>query len=363
MQAYGTVDLELLKALSEVAGIGGCERQVSRLVKDRLGDCVDSIEYDNMGSIICLKKGQEEGPKVMISAHMDEVGFMVRSITAEGYLNLLPVGGWWGHVMPAQEMEVTTTTGQTYIGVVGSRAPHGMPEEEKNKVILPMVLYLDMGVASQKEIADLGIDVGDMITPHVTFRELANPNYLLGKAWDDRICLAVAMTVMENLAQKHTVANVYMVGSTQEEVGIRGARTAVHTIKPDIAIALDVTTAKDTPLDKGGIKLGCGVILSVLDSLTLANRSLLEKMEALGLSLDLSVNYDYMTEGGTDACNIHKAMEGIVTMTLSLPTRYMHSSRLLVHRKDFCQTVELLTAFCSRLDWEMLTAIKEGNTC
>ncbi len=357
-QGYGTVDLELLKAVSEVAGIGGCERQVSRLVKERLADSVDTIGYDNMGSIICLKKGQKDGPKLMISAHMDEVGFMVRSMTSEGFLNLLPVGGWWGHVMPAQEMKVTTSTGQEYVGVVGSRAPHGMPQAEKDKVMAPMALYLDLGVASQAEVVELGIEVGDMITPYVSFRELANPDYLMGKAWDDRICLAVAMTVMQNLAQEATAADIFMVGSTQEEVGIRGARTAVHVIKPDIAIALDVTTAKDTPLDQGGIKLGCGVILSVLDSLTLANRRLLEKMETLGIGLDLSINYDYMTEGGTDACNIHKALEGVVTMTLSLPTRYMHSSRLVVHRKDFCQTVELLTEFCKQLDWELLKELQ-----
>src|SRR5699024_5098418 len=126
-------DLSILKELSEADGIGGCEREVSRIVKKYAEPFVDDYSYDNLGSIVMHKKGN--GPKIMLSAHMDEVGFMVRDITKDGYLKLLPVGGWWGHVMPTQEMKVTTTDGKKYIGVIGSRAPHGMPAEEKSRVV------------------------------------------------------------------------------------------------------------------------------------------------------------------------------------------------------------------------------------
>lgn len=358
-QAYGNVDLDLLKELSEVAAIGSCERYVSRIVKKHLEPIVDSITYDNFGSMICEKKGIEDGPKIMISSHMDEVGFMVRSIDESGFIKLLPVGGWWGHVMPAQELQVTTENGDTYIGVVGCRAPHGMTQDEKSKVIHPMHLYLDMGVKNRKEIEELGIEVGNMITPLSEFRVMNNPNYLCGKAWDDRICVGVGIDVIRQLHDKDHDSNVFMVASTQEEVGIRGARTAVHNIKPDIAIALDVTTSIDTPLDNGsGMALGNGAILSVLDGLTIGNRSLVQHMEQLGIQLKLDLNYDFMTVGGTDACNIHKAMDGVITMTLSLPTRYMHSSRLLIHRKDYWQTVELLTEFCRTLSNEKINELK-----
>ncbi|MGF2142581.1 M42 family metallopeptidase [Vagococcus fluvialis] len=358
MEPYGKVNLTLLKELSEVHAIGGYERFVSRIVKKHVENFVDDISYDNSGSMICLKKGKKDGPNIMLSAHMDEVGFMVRHIDENGFVYLLPIGGWWGLVMPAQEMVVTTISEQEYIGVVGCRAPHGMPEKEKSKVIEPMDLYLDLGVSSKEEVLSLGIEIGDMVTPNTKFRVMNNPDYLLGKAWDDRICVAVCTEIIQNLKEINHDANIYFVASNQEEVGIRGARTATHVIKPDLAIALDVTTSQDTPLDSGSMALGNGVVLSFLDSLTMAHRGVYKEMKFLSDQLNLDINYDFMTEGGTDACNIHKAMTGIPTMTLSLPTRYMHSSRLLIHRKDYYQTVQLLTEFCSTMTQEKLLSIK-----
>lgn len=358
-----TIDIDLLRRLSEADGIGGREREVSRLVHDYAQSYVDEISYDNLGSIILKQNGTvNEGPKVMLSAHMDEVGFVVRQITPEGYLKLLPVGGWWGHVMPAQEMTVTTATGQKYIGIVGSRAPHGLPDEVKNKVMTPMTMFLDMGVADRQAIEALGIRIGDMITPYIPFRQMNDPNFLAGKAWDDRFSLGAELEVMKRTAQKPHEATLFFTGSTQEEVGIRGARTAVHQIQPDLAIALDVTTAKDTPLDnESSNRLGGGVVLAVLDSLTMANKGLLYRMERLVADLKLDVRYDFMTVGGTDACNIHKAMDGVVTMTISMPTRYMHSPRLMVHQDDYKQTIQLLTSFCQSLSKADVALFKEAT--
>lgn len=361
MSTFKEVDLELLRQLSEADGIGGCEREVSRIVARYGKPYCDEMQYDNLGSLLLKASGtQKDGPKIMLSSHMDEVGFMVRSITEKGYIHLLPVGGWWGLVMPAQEMTVTTETGNKYIGVVGSRAPHGMPQDEKNKVIPPKDLYLDMGVSSRQAIEALGIQIGDMITPNVAFRQLNDPNYLMGKAWDDRCCVGVGLEVLKNLKDTPHQATVYHAATVQEEVGIRGARTAVHTIQPDLAIALDVTTATDTPFDNKGMNLGDGVILSVLDSLTIGNSRLVQLMEDISKELGLGIRFDFMTVGGTDACNIHKMLEGVVTMTLSIPTRYMHSPRLLIHKKDYEQTIHLLTEFCRRIDWDLIHEMKQA---
>ncbi len=359
-KAYGDIDLTLLSRLSDVHAIGGCEKYVSRIVKDYMTEFCDDISYDNSGSLICLKKGKEDGPKIMISSHMDEVGFIVRHIDEQGFIFLMPIGGWWGHVMPSQKMVITTSTDEQIIGIIGSRAPHGMNEKDCNTVINPLDLYLDLGVSNDLEVSELGIEIGDMVTPATEFFVMNNPNYLCGKAWDDRICVGVLIEVARALKETHTDANVYFVASTQEEVGIRGARTATHTIKPDIAIALDVTTSLDTPLDKGNVALGNGVILSFLDSLTMAHKGLYDVMKTVAVDNKLDVNYDFMVDGGTDACNIHKAMEGVPTMTLSIPTRYMHSPTLLIHRKDYSQTITLLSEFCSKLDNEMLIGIKES---
>lgn len=362
MSDFNEIDLDLLKRLSEADGIGGMEREVSRIVTSYGKDYSDDIQYDNLGSVILKSSGENKtnGPKIMLSSHMDEVGFMVRSITAEGYVNLLPVGGWWGHVMPAQEMTITTINAEKIIGVVGSRAPHGLASKVKEKVIQPMDLYLDLGVTSKQAVEQLGVSIGDMITPNVSFREMNDSNYLMGKAWDDRCCVGVGLEVLKNLSESDHEADIYFAATTQEEVGIRGARTAVHTIKPDVAIALDVTTATDTPFDNKGMRLGDGVVLSVLDSLTIGNSGLVQMMEEIVNDLSLDVRYDFMTVGGTDACNIHKMMEGVVSMTLSLPTRYMHSPRLIIHKEDYIQTIKLVTEFCRRLNWEKLNQLKSS---
>ncbi|MGL5752979.1 MAG: M42 family metallopeptidase [Paraclostridium sp.] len=352
------MDINLLKELSEADGISGLEKEVSRVAKKYFDVYADEVDYDNLGSIIGIKKGLEDEPKVMIAGHMDEVGFVVRDIDNNGYIKLLPVGGWWGHVMPSQAMRITTREGKKIKGIVGGRAPHGMVAEEKGKVIDPKKLFLDLGVDSKEEVKALGIRIGDMITPDTNFEIMNNPNYLLGKAWDDRIGVAVAVDVIKELQNLDIKANVYGVGTVQEEVGIRGARTATHKIKPDIAFALDVTTAHDTPLDKGEMKLGNGVVVSIMDASTIGNKGLIKEIEKICKDLELDINYDFMVVGGTDAGNIHKSLDGVISMTLSIPTRYMHSNRLLIHKKDYIQTVKAITEFCKRIDNKLLDEIK-----
>ena len=226
-----------------------------------------------------------------------------------------------------------------------------------------MDLFLDMGVDSAEEIYELGIRIGDMITPDTKFTVMNNPNYLMGKAWDDRLCAAMIVDVMRLLKadSKPHHCNLYGVGTVQEEVGLRGARTAANMIHPDVAIALDVTISMDTPMDKGQNGLGKGVILSVMDAGIIGNKNFLYEMESICHDLGLDINYDMMTVGGTDADNIHKAHDGVVSLTLSIPTRYMHSHRLIVHRKDYWQTVLLMSEFARRLDRNMLSKLKEGH--
>lgn len=216
------IDLQMLKDLSEADGISGCEKEVSRVVKKYFNNYADEISYDNLGSIIGLKKGKENGPKIMIAGHMDEVGFIVRDIDDKGYIKLLPVGGWWGHVLPSQEMVITTSYGDKIHGIIGSRAPHGMTKSEKEKVIEPVDLFLDLGIELKEEAESLGIQIGDMITPSVNFQVMNNPDYLMGKAWDDRIGVAVAIEVLKELQGVKHDANIYAVGTVQEEVGLRG---------------------------------------------------------------------------------------------------------------------------------------------
>lgn len=355
------INLNILKELSEADGIAGCEKEVSRVMKKYMEDCTDEIEYDNLGSIIGIKKGSENGPKIMISAHMDEVGFLVKGITSDGFIKLLAIGGWWNHVLLCQELVVTTKKGNKIKGIVGARAPHGMSKEKKTTVLDSNDLFLDLGVESYEEVKNLGISIGDMVTPFTKFTEMNNKNYLMGKALDDRMGCGIAIEVLKSLKNKKHDANIYVVGTVQEEVGIRGARTATNVIKPDIAFAIDVTTAGDTPLESEGIKLGCGVTITNLDSLTIAHKGLLEKVKKICKEKNIDFTNDFMIAGGTDACNIHKSFDGIITMTLSIPTRYMHSHRLIIHRKDYIDTIRLLSEFCMEINNRYFEHIRIKN--
>ena len=357
-EIIGDINLEMLKDFSEAHGISGNEKEVSRVMKRYMEPYADEITYDNNGSIVGIQKGYED-VTLMIAGHMDEVGFLVREIDEQGYIRLLPVGGWWGHVLPSQTLVVTTKEGKRYQGVVGSTAPHGLSKEVKNKVIHPLDLFLDMGVEDASEIYDLGIQIGDMVTPDTEFTVMNNPNYLMGKAWDDRLCAAMVVDVMRLLSKEKHACTLYGVGTVQEEVGLRGARTAADMIHPDVAIALDVTTSLDTPMDKGANGLGKGVVLSVMDAGIIGNKQFLRELEKICEDLHLDINYDMMSDGGTDADNIHKAHDGVVTLTLSIPTRYMHSHRLIVHRKDYWQTVQLMAEFARRLDTDLLAKLRD----
>lgn len=352
-----TVELDLFRELSQADGIAGYEKEVSRVVKKFMAPYVDEIQYDHLGSIMGLKKGQSGGPKIMIAGHMDEVGFIVRHIDDHGFIRLHPIGRVWGPVLPSQKMRVTTASGKKVLGVIGSRAPH---EDKKDQMIEISALFLDIGVSSKQEAENLGIEIGDMVTFDTQFTVLGNPDYLLGKAWDDRVGVAVLVDVLKALDNMQHDADIYAVGTVQEEVGIRGARTATHLIKPDIAIAVDVTIAEDTPFQKGGSKLGEGVLISVMDASTLGNRKLIEILEKLCIEINIPFRHDCMPSGGTDACNIHKSFSGVTAITLSIPTRYMHSSGLIIHKRDYLQTVKLIAEFCKGLDQSMLAEMKNA---
>lgn len=358
---YGTVDLEMLKDFSEANGISGNEKGASRVMARYLEGYADNISYDNLGSIICYKKGSGNGPKVAMFGHLDEVGFLVRKITDEGFLYLSRVGGMWPHLLLAQEVTITTREGVEYVGVISSPPPHGMSAEERAKVKDVEDIFVDLGVNDAEEVKALGIRIGDTVTPRSKFRVLNNPNYLMGKAWDDRLGAAVATAVMRNLKDVAHEADVYSVGTVQEEVGLRGATTAGFAVNPDIAIALDVTLASDIPDGKYGTPLGSGVTLSLMDGSVIANRELVYNMERICEQLGITYTHDIFLRGGTDSGEIHKLFAGVLCMTISLPARAIHSHRAVIHRKDFSDTVQLLTEFCRTLNWDKVETIRKSN--
>ncbi|MFA5283041.1 MAG: M42 family metallopeptidase [Bacilli bacterium] len=354
--------LAFLKSLSETDGISGNEKEVVKLIKKEVSDSADKIEYDNLGSIICYQKGKKDGPTVLISGHIDEVGFLVNRIEDSGFLRIHPVGGWWGHVVLAEVVSVTTREGKKYFGVIGAQPPHGMSAEMRSKVMEFKDMYLDMGVKDKKMIDEMGIKVGDPITPYTEFRILNDGKSLLGKAWDDRIGAAVGIEVLKNLKKVEHEANVVFAGTVQEEVGLRGARTASYHVKPDIAFAIDVTMSYDVPTSPNNpTKLGAGVALSIMDGSVIAHRGLFDLVEKIAKKNNIKYTYDLLTAGGTDSGEIHKQFDGVITMTISLPCRYFHSHVSIINYDDYLQAVNLMTEVCKALDKKTLDALKKSK--
>ena len=356
-KAYGNVDLEMLKEFTLTDGISGHEKDIAAVYKNWVKDSVDEIIYDQLGSIIAVIKGNENGPKIMLAGHIDEIGFLIKNIDENGFLRMHPVGGWWAHVLPSQALTIRTRKGDEFVGVVGSKAPHGMKPEMRNKVMDMADLFVDLGLSSKEEVLSLGIQIGDTMTPKADFHVLANPNYLMSKAWDDRIGAAIVANVMQNLKEVTTEANIYGVGTVQEEVGLRGAKTAAQLINPDLAIALDVTIATDTPKEDQRIKLGVGVTLEVMDGSYIGHKGLLYYLQDLAQELDIDYQFELLSAGGTDSGEMHKVHDGVITLTLSIPARYIHSHLGIIHRKDFADTVTVLTEFCKRMDNEVLETL------
>lgn len=342
-------DLEFLKELSLVNGISGHEKKATRVMKKYMEDSADEITYDNLGSIIGIKKGK--GPlKVLLTGHIDEIGFIVKEIDDNGFIRVQPVGGWMGQNLPSSLMTITTRDDKEILGVFGSEPPHGKTPEERNKVVAPKDAFIDVGASSKQEVKDLGVHLGDPITPVSEFTQMVNPKNIMSKAWDDRIGAAAVVDVMRNLKDKEIYPTLYCAGTVQEEVGLRGAKTVGQMVKPDIAIAIDVTFSQDLPSLKGDIKLGSGVALSVMDGTVIAHTGLFKVLESICEELNIPYGIDMIVAGGTDSGELSKVEAGVMNLTLSIPSRYMHSHRTIINTDDYDATVKLLTAFVERLD-------------
>lgn len=353
-------DLEMLKNMSLVNGISGYEKEATRMMKSYIENYVDEIQYDNIGSLIGIKKGTSD-LKLLLTGHIDEIGFLVSDIDENGYIKVQPVGGWMGQNLPSSLMVITTRTGKEIQGVFGSVPPHGKTVEERNKVVEPKNAFIDIGVLSRQEALDLGIKKGDPITPVSEFSVMANEKCLMSKAWDDRIGAAVIIQVLRNLKDQTIYPTLYGAGTVQEEVGLRGAKTVGQMIKPDIAIAIDVTFSMDLPGEKGDVKLGSGAALTVMDGSAIAHSGLLKGLEKICEEQDIPYQLEMDTAGGTDSGELSKVEAGVMNMTISIPSRYMHSHRTIIHQDDFDAVVKLLTCFIEKLDGEFMKLMIEDK--
>lgn len=341
-----------LKEVTEVSGISGFEQKVKELLKNRLNGIAE-MSYDHIGSVIFKKTGTSVEPRIMLAAHMDEIGFLVKHITKEGFLKFVTIGGWWEHVMLGQRVTITTKKGDIP-GVVGSKPPHVLTVDERKKMLQKREMYIDIGAADEKEARErFGVRPGDPIAPFSNFTVMANEKMLMAKAWDNRVGCAIMADVLQLLASADHDNTVFGVGTVQEEVGLRGAQTSVNVINPHIALVIDTCVAGDTPgvtEDLAASKLGKGVAISVYDASMIPHSKLRDFAINVAEQCKIPYQLEFTEGGGTDAGKIHLHSYGVPSLVLSIPTRYIHSHNSIIHREDYEAAVKLVMEIIKKLD-------------
>ncbi len=352
--------IELLRELTEVNGVPGFESRVAEIMRRHVEDIAE-VTSDNLGSLIATKEGTSDRPRVMLAGHLDEIGFMVRLITDDGFVRFAPLGGWWDQVLLGQRVIIETRTGEI-TGVIGAKAPHLLPADERNKIVTKDNMFIDVGARDKKQATEkFGIRPGDPIVPWSPFTIMADPDRLLAKAWDDRIGVALAIETLQAFKRKHHPNSLCAVGTVQEEVGLRGAATSAEVVDPDVAIVLETSIAGDVPgikPEESDVKLGGGVAIYVLEGSAIPNMRLRDLAIDLCEENKLDYQLTVLTGGGTDAGRIHLHSRGVPSLVLGVPTRHIHSHAGIISGKDYETTLKLLVALCEALDEETVASLK-----
>ena len=344
------MSFELIKKLSEAFGPSGYEVEVRKIMREEL-EKFGEIEQDRLGSIIAKLRGSS-GPKVMLAAHMDEIGFMVKLIDKNGFIKFSPLGGWPDQVLLGQKVRIRTKKGDI-IGVIGSKPPHIMKPKEREKVVKKEDMFIDIGASSKEEAEKFGVRPGDPIVPETTTQKMANPNLIMGKAFDDRIGCAAVIEIMREVSKESLNVSVYGVGTTQEEVGLRGAQTSGWVVSPDLCFVLEVGIAGDVPgvkPEEVQEKVGKGPTILLRDATLIPNIRLRDFLMDLAQELNIPYQVDVLERGGTDAGRIHMIRQGVPSIVIGVPTRYIHSHVGVLSIEDFQNAVKLISEAIKRLD-------------
>ena len=350
---------ELLRKMTQAHGVPGHEDEVRDLFRAEL-DGAGEFRCDGMGSIVCEAGG--EGPRVLVAAHMDEIGFRVQAITSGGFLKLVPVGGWWTHTLLSQRVVVKTSAGEKITGVVASKPPHFLSEAERTKVMELDKMFVDIGAGSREEAAEWGVKLGDAVAPVGGFEVMKGGKRFLAKAFDNRAGMAVVVQAGKRLLDgKHP--NKLMIGATaQEEVGLRGAQTLAAVTQPEVAVLLEGPPADDTPgfdLDTAQGRLGGGVQIRLHDPSAIMNPKLAALAIAVAEENGIAHQVTVRGSGGTDAGRIHLAGEGIPCIVLGVPARYIHSHGSIIEGADFEAAVDLTESLVRALDSETIRGLTD----
>lgn len=340
--------VELLRELSLLFGPSGYESDVRDFIKSKVADKADEMTVDKLGNLICKMRfgGGNDRKKIMISAHMDEVGFMIDEIRSDGVAGFGCVGGIDASVLSGRKVYVKTED-ELLRGVIGSLAIHHKKKEDREKAPRTEKMYIDLGFDS-KEDAEAKISIGDFGTFDSEFYRFGKDGCMIkGKALDDRMGCAAMIEIMEELSQSrpNVDADVYFCFTVREEIGYSGAAAVATRIAPDIAFVLESTAIGDIPETEPHRRVadvGEGAVISVADRATIYDRDTVERVMALAKERGVKAQKKRYVSGGNDAGHIHKAIGGVRVLAISVPTRYLHSPSCVANLDDYASVRDLV---------------------
>lgn len=352
--------LDLFKKLTELRGAPSFEHGVRHFMEKELRKYADDVIQDNLGSIFGVKNKHVSGPRVMVAGHMDEVGFMVTSITEEGMLRFQPLGGWWSQVLLAQRVDIQTDD-RIVPGVIASIPPHLLGESERRKPMDIKNMLIDIGADDRADAEKIGIRPGQQITPVCPFTPMANEKKIMAKAWDNRYGCGLAIELLKELQNEEIPNQLFSGATVQEEVGLRGAQTAAHLIEPDIFYALDASPANDMSGDKKAFgKLGEGTLLRIYDGSMVTHRMMREFILDTAESNQIPYQY-FVSPGGTDAGRVHLSGAGVPSAVIGICSRYIHTAASIIHIDDYAAAKELLITLVKATDDSTVNSIRHNG--
>lgn len=345
------IDTQLLARICETPGAPGFETRIRNLVLEEIKDICDEVETDNMGNVYAIKRGKEK-KRVMVGAHMDEIGFIVTHIDEKGFIRFHTLGGFDPKTLTAQRVWIHGK--EDVMGVMASKPIHVMSPEERNKVAKLKDYFIDTGLP--KEEVEKLVKVGDPITRERGFIEMGN--CVNCKSLDNRLAVFILIETLRNLKDKEIPYDLYAVFTVQEEVGIRGANVASMRVKPDFGFGLDTTIAFDLPGAAAHEKiteLGKGTAIKIMDAGTICDYRMVEFMKKTATQENIQWQPEILTAGGTDTSGIQRMTEGgSIAGAVSIPTRHLHQVIEMADKNDIQASIDLLTACVSKInqhDW------------
>lgn len=336
-------NFDYIRRITEAHGPAGSEEEVREIIREELTGVADSFDYDNLGSIICRLNDKATGPKVAMIGHMDEVGFLVQSITSNGYLKLFKMGG----IDPVIALGASATIKNRY----GKKVEGVIFTEGSTKDLTIENLLVDIGAKSRDEVTELGFSIGDSVAFKRETKFLGDKN-VVAKSWDDRVGCILGMEIMKKLKNEKLDMDLYFIGSVQEEVGTRGGKTSVNKLNPDIVIVLDVATGK-----KETRIYGEGPCIVVADKLALGNKKILNHFEEIAKSENIKYQLDFLAGGGTDNGPATLSGAGVPGLAIIIPVKNCHTPNTIINVEDFENCFKLLYNGIKNINDELMKKI------